>query len=264
MTDAPLGLVCYLNTSPYRYGLRQLGHTNWINDLPSRLLPRIRSGQVDAAVLPAFDALSNPDLPVLPGSCIASHGAALSVKLFSRIPLRQVAMVALDTSSRTSAALTRVVLAMRDCHPSYSTMAPDLAAMLTSADAALLIGDPCMRADTTGLVVTDLGEEWLRLTGLPFVFALWAARPGADLVGLTQLISEAKQMGLSNIERVAAEECDSVGLTRDQCLTYLRDHMRYDLNKPEQMGLERYRQLCVEQKLIPDAGPVRFELEAHA
>lgn len=258
MTHAPLGLVSYLNTSPFRYGLRQLGHTNWINDVPARLLALIQSGQVDAAVLPAFDALSNPDLLVLPGSCIASLGAALSVKLFSRIPVRQVTTIALDSSSHTSAALTRVILAVQDWCPTYHTMAPDLNAMLDSADCALLIGDPCMRADTAGLVVTDLGEEWLRLTGLPFVFAVWAARSGVDCAALTRLISEAKWAGLANIEKVAHEESTRVGLTRDECLVYLRDYMRYDLNKPEQMGLERFRQLCVEQKLIPDAGPVRF------
>jgi chorismate dehydratase len=130
--------------------------------------------------------------------------------------------------------------------------------MLAAADAALLIGDPCMRADAGGLVVTDLGEEWLRLTDLPFVFAVWAARPGADFPALTRLIAEAKQTGVSNAEAVAHEESARLGFSREECLVYLRDHMRYDLDKPEQMGIERFRQLCVEQKLIPDAGPVRF------
>jgi len=172
--------------------------------------------------------------------------------------VRQVATIALDSSSHTSAALTCVILAVQDWCPTYHTMAPDLNAMLDSADCALLIGDPCMRADAGGLVVTDLGEEWMRLTGLPFVFAVWAARPEADSPALTRLIAEAKQAGISNIEKVADEESARIGLSRDECLFYLRDHMRYDLDKPEQMGLERFRQLCVEQKLIPDAGPVRF------
>jgi chorismate dehydratase len=258
MTSSPLGLVSYLNTSPFRHGLRELGHTNWVERIPALLLPLLESGQVEAAVLPAFDALSHPELPVLPGSCIASHGAAFSVRLFSRLPLRRVTTVAMDSSSHTSVALTRIVLALQGCQPSCISMSPDLTMMLNSADAALLIGDPCMRAATTGLVVTDLGEEWLRLTGLPFVFALWVARPGADYTGLTALITEAKRLGRANIEKVADEECARLGLNRDLCLVYLRDYMRYDLGRPELAGLERYRQLCVEQKLIPDAGPVRF------
>jgi chorismate dehydratase len=258
MTDGPLGLVSYLNTSPFRYGLRELGHANWIQKVPALLLPLLEAGEVEAAVLPAFDVLSNPKQVVLPGSCIASRGPACSVRLFSRIPLRRVSTVALDSSSHTSAALTRVVLALQGCHPSYVTMSPDLTMMLNSADAALLIGDPCMRATTAGLVVTDLGEEWARLTGLPFVFALWGARPGSDVAALTSLIAEAKRIGLSNLAKVADEECTGVGLSRDQCLVYLRDYMHYDLDKPEQTGLERFRKLCVERELIPDAGPVRF------
>ncbi len=82
--------------------------------------------------------------------------------------------------------------------------------------------------------------------------------PGADTAALASLIAEAKRIGLSNLEKVAEEECAGVGLSRDQCLAYLRDYMHYDLDKPEQMGLERFRQLCVERKLIPDAGPVKF------
>jgi chorismate dehydratase len=259
-----LGLVSYLNTSPFRYGLQELGHTNWINEVPSRLLPLLESGEVEAAVLPALDALTHPELPLLPGSCIASHGTAYSVRLFSRIPLRQATTVALDTSSHTSAALTRIVLAHMGCSPAFIPMAPDLDAMLSAADAALLIGDPCMRADSSGLVVTDLGEEWLRLTGLPFVFAVWAARPGSDLAALTSLIARAKEIGRAAVEQVAREGSQRLGLDRELCLVYLRDHMRYDLTEPELAALEKYRQLCVAQNLIPDTGRVRVELEAGA
>lgn len=258
MKQHRLGLVSYLNTSPFRYGLRELGETDWMERVPSLLLPLLESGGVEAATLPAFDVLSHPHLPVLPESCIASHGAAYSVRLFSRIPLRRVSSVALDSSSHTSAALTRIVLHTQGCSPSYFSMSPDLTMMLNAADAALLIGDPCMRANTTGLLVTDLGQEWLNLTGLPFVFSVWVARPGADHGGLTRLIAEAKRKGLAAVERVAEEECERVALDRAVCLVYLRDHMRYDLDEGARAGLERFRQLAVEQKLIADAGPVRF------
>jgi chorismate dehydratase len=253
-----LGLVSYLNTSPFRYGLRALGQTKWIERVPALLLPLLQSGEVEAAVLPAFDALAHPELPVLPGSAIVSHGAAYSVRLFSRIPLRRVTTVALDASSHTSAALTRIVLGLQGGSPSYFAMSPDLTMMLNAADAALLIGDPCMRANTTGLLVTDLGQEWLRLTGLPFVFAVWAARPGADYAALAELIGEAKRKGLEALERVAEEECERVGLDRAVCLVYLRDHMRYDLDESARAGLERFRELAVKQGLIPDAGPFRL------
>jgi chorismate dehydratase len=258
------GLVSYLNTSPFRFGLRELGQTRWRNEVPSRLLALLQEGDVEAAILPAFDVLRHPELPVLPGSCIASRGGAHSVKLFSRIPLGRATTVALDASSHTSAALTRIVFGLQQRTPSFVEMDPDLPRMLAAADAALLIGDPCMRADTSGLLVTDLGEEWLRLTGLPFVFALWAARPDADCAELTDVVTRAKWIGVAQVERVAQEESERVGLPRDICLTYLRDHMRYDLDQSALAGLERFRRLAVDQGLIPDAGPIRTEPQTDA
>lgn len=259
-----LGLVSYLNTAPFRCGLRESQGVSWVNEVPSRLLPLLQKGGVDAAILPAFDLLTHPELAVLPSACIASRGPALSVKLFSRIPLRAATMVALDASSRTSAALTRIMLHMQGLHPAFVEMEPDLERMLAEADAALLIGDPCMRAKAAALLVTDLGEEWLRLTGLPVVFALWAARPGSNCAGLNALVAGAKEKGLAQLEAIAAAESARLGLERELCLTYLRDHMRYDLDAETRAGLERLRQLAAKQGLIPDAGPLRFPLEDRA
>ncbi len=124
-----------------------------------------------------------------------------------------------------------------------------------------MIGDPCMRADATDLLVTDLGEEWLHLTGLPFVFALWVARPDSDQAALSAAVGEAARKGVARVEAVAAEEAERLGLERDLCLTYLRDCMRYHLDADSRAGLERFRRMAVEHGLIPDAGPVRFALE---
>jgi chorismate dehydratase len=255
------GLVRYLNTSPFRCGLGEVESASWVEEVPSRLLPLLEEGAVDAAVLPSLDLLTHPTLATLPGGCIASHGAAYSVRLFSRIPLRSVQAVALDISSRTSSALARILLEERDIHATFVDRPPDLGAMLADADAALLIGDPCMQIDASDLLVTDLGEEWLRLTGLPFVFALWAAQPGADHAALNALISDAKKTGLTQVERIATEEAERLGLDRELCLTYLRDHMHYDLNAPERVGLERFRRLAVKHGLIPNAGAIRLALE---
>lgn len=252
--DYAFGLVRYLNTSPFRWGLRALGHTRWVNEVPARLLALLQQGQVEAAIVPAFDVLSHRGLMLVPGSCIACHGPARSVCVFSRIPLRQAGTVALDTSSHTSAALVRILMAEWGCRPAFVAMEPDLDHMLAEADAALLIGDPCMRASPSGLIVTDLGDAWRELTGLPFVFALWAARPGADRAGLAQLIAQARDRGLADVEDVAAQEAARLGLDRELCLQYLRDEMRYQLDDAMLAGLERYRSLCVRHGLLPDAG----------
>jgi len=262
MSTHRLGLVSYLNTAPYRFGLRQLGETNWVEDVPAKLLPLLESGEVEAAVLPTFDVLTSAWLRPLPSGCISSFGEAVSVKLFSRVPLRQVTSVGLDTSSHTSAALVRVLFAELGAHPAFLDMSPDLSRMLASADAALLIGDPCMKADPVDVLVYDLGAEWLELTGGPVVFALWAARPGADVAALDRLIGEARDVGLASLDRIAEEESRRLALDPEQVLVYLRDHMRYHLDGPARVGVEKLRKLLVKHRLIPDHGVVRFELEA--
>jgi chorismate dehydratase len=256
-----LGLVSYLNTAPFRWGLRETEDATCVDAVPSELLALLAEGEVDAATLPSVDLLTHPTLAALPGGCIASRGAAHSVRLFSRIPLRSVQTVALDASSHTSSALTRIILHERGIHPTFVDMPPDLPRMLAEADAGLLIGDPCMHADDPELLVTDLGAEWLELTDLPFVFALWVARAESEYAALNAVIVDAKNRGLAQLERIAQEEAASLGLDRQVCLTYLRDQMRYDLDAPERVGLERFRRMAVKQGLIHDVGPVRFALE---
>ncbi len=253
-----LGLISYLNTAPFRFGLKRLGHAPWTEALPSRMLPLVQSGEVEAAIMPAFDVLSHPELVALPGTGLAIAGIAYSVKLFHRVPLRFAETVALDTSSHTSAALTRIVLDHHGAHPKFVDAAPDLQQMLASADVALLIGDPCLQADASDLLVTDLGEEWHRITGLPFVFALWGARPEVDGARLSAMLKEAVEIGLANLEEVAQEEAGRAGLAPEDIVQYLRDYMRYHLDEPILAGLERYRRMLVERRLIAEAGPVRF------
>jgi len=256
-----LGLVAYSNVSPFRYGLRQLS-VDYVDEVPAKLLPRLESGEVEAAILPAFDMLAHPGLIALPGTCIACDGPAMSVKLFSRLPLRFATTVALDADSHTSVALTRILLDTLGAHPQYLTLPPDLDQMLSRADAALLIGDPCLRAQPgQDVLVTDLGEAWKELTGLPFVFALWAAREGADYAALNALVLEALQIGLVNLPAVAAEEAPRLGLTPETMLIYLRDCLRYRLEEPYRAGLEQFRQMAISQELLSDGGPIRFALE---
>lgn len=255
-----LGLVAYSNVSPFRHGLRQLG-VEYVDEVPAKLLPYLESGEVDAAILPAFDLLAHPELIALPGACIASDGPAMSVKLFSRLPLRFATTVALDADSHTSVALTRILLDASGAHPQYLTFPPDLDQMLTHADAALLIGDPCLRTQPgPDVLVTDLGEAWKELTGLPFVFALWATREGADCTALNALILEALQLGLADLPTVAAAEAARLGLSPDTMLVYLRDCLRYHLEEPYRAGLERFRQMAVTRGIVDRAGPVQYAL----
>jgi len=253
-----LGMISYLNTAPFRYGFSGLEGVELVEALPANLLHLVEDGEVEAAIMPAFDALSHPELAVIPGTCIASLGAAWSVKLFTRIALRFATTVALDTSSHSSAALVRLVLEEHGAHPMFVNMPPDLDAMLARADAALLIGDPCLQArPAADIMQVDLGEEWHRLTGLPFVFGLWAARPGADIAPLAPVISEALDRGLQHLDRVVEAEAGRAGLPPEGIMSYLRDYMRYHLDESCLAGLEQFRQRLVAAGLLAEAGPVR-------
>ncbi len=254
-----LGMISYLNTAPFRYGFAQMHEVELVEAVPAQLLALVESGEVEAAIMPAFDVLSHPELQALPATGIASYGAAWSVKLFSRIPLRFTNTVALDTSSHTSAALVRVLLEEQGAHPMFLNLPPNLEAMLAQADAALLIGDPCLQAAPgEEVLITDLGEEWHARTGLPFVFGLWAARPDADTAHLTELTTRALETGLHSLPQVAEGEAGRAGLAAEPILSYLRDYMRYHLDSACLAGLEQYRRRLVAHGLLPDAGPVRF------
>ena len=128
-------------------------------------------------MVPSITHADRPGDRIVPSICIGSEGAVDSVALFTRRPVRQIRSIALDTSSRTSVALTRILCARRfEVSPAFRPAAPDLPSMLASADAALLIGDPALFADHVALGVTkvDLGQAWSDMTGLPFVWAFWA------------------------------------------------------------------------------------------
>lgn len=259
-----LGLVPYLNVKPFAYGLRALARSTGsqpapttpvevVEDLPARLTPRLRAGELDAAIVPAFDYLDGADLHLLTGTCIGCAGAARSVRLFSQLPLGEIRSIALDSSSHTSAALLRLLCRERfHIRPAFSEAPPELLTMLAEADAALLIGDRAMTADARGLSVTDLGTEWYAWRGLPFVFAVWAARK--DDGGYTaELVERALRAGLSAVEEIAARESRRLGLSEQECFTYLTQHMRYELDEPALAGLHAFGELAVCSDAVAEA-----------
>ena len=141
----------------------------------------LQAGDVDLGLTPSIEYLHAPDYRFVPGIGIGSRGPVTSVAIFSTRPMAEVRTIALDTSSRTSVALTRVL-----CHdwfkiaPAFVPQGPSLEAMTAAHDAALLIGDPALEADAAALGLTkiDLGEAWPAMTGLPFVYAAWTGRAG--------------------------------------------------------------------------------------
>ena len=204
---------------------------------------------------------------MVPGCSISSRGPVLSVTLFSRVPWGEIRSVSLDEGSRTSAALTKVLLANPGSHTggnatpgmtagghpvTYAPLPLSAAAEDATTDAVLLIGDRAMKACLPGFEFSyDLGAEWFDRTGLPMVFAVWAVRPGVDLGEAEHAFVKAKRLGLSRAGVIAERESKALGLDPGYCRRYFDTIIRYDLGESELAGLRRYYQLASELNLAP-------------
>ncbi len=250
-----LGVVSFLNSRPLAWGLSK-GSLRGRHQVeycpPAAVAEGLRNGRFDAGLIPSIEARRIPGLTLVPGLCIAATEEVRSVLLVSRGPLSEVRRVALDENSRTSAALVRLLLAERGLSPEYVPARADLATMLELADAALVIGDPALFADRAGVQVLDLASEWHRLTGLPFVFAVWAARTDCDVAALAADLEASYHEGLEALPRIVAEaEADS-GLPRDVLETYFTRNLSYRLGEPERAGLAEFYRRAAAHGLIPE------------
>jgi chorismate dehydratase len=247
-----IGAVNYLNTKPLICDLEELApEAELVLDLPSRLADRLAAGELDVALIPVIEYFRAGTYSVVPGIAIASRGPVLSVTLFSKVPWENIRRVALDVGSRTSAALTLVLLRNRYGVRAEAVALPlDRPAEDVDADAVLLIGDRAMRACLPGFAhAFDLGQEWSDWTGLPFVYAVWAVRPGADLGGVPEALAEAKRRGLARTGPIARDEAPQLGLDAGFCRRYLTNIIHFDLGPREQAGLHHYYMLASEAGL---------------
>ena len=252
-TAAPpprIGAVRYLNTKPLVHGLTATG-IDVRFDLPSRLADQLAAGRLEVALVPVVELFRDPQYRIVSDACIACRGPVMSVKLFFRTPPASVSSLAIDEGSRTSAALARILLAERHgVHPAIEPLPIDAGLGDTRADAVLMIGDRALdRGAAPGearafQVVWDLGDEWCRWTGLPFVFAVWVARPGFDARTVAPLLAAARDSGRANLAAIAAAEAAPHGLTVPQCLGYLRDNLHYDLGPREREAVSRFERLA--------------------
>ena len=252
MTPIRLGAVDYLNARPLVHGLDH--HTDRFSvrfDPPSRCAALLHEDAIDVGMIPTIEYCRGPEYRIVPGMAIISRGPVASVALFTRKPVRAIRTIAADISSRTSIGLIRILCAERfGIQPEFRPMAPDADAMLAVCDAALIIGDPALYLDPVEKRVEkiDLGEEWVSLTGLPFVWAFWAGRPavlGADDVAV---LNEARDAGVAASDEIADAYC---GAERAQLgRAYLRDNIQYRLQDADVAGLRRYYDLAAKHGLI--------------
>src|SRR5262249_24246986 len=192
-------------------------------EVPSRLADQLAEGSLDVALIPVIEYFRAGSYTVVPDISIASRGPVLSVTLFSRVPWTGIRRVALDEGSRTSAALTQVLLRKRHgLRPEVVPLPLEQSAEDADADAVLLIGDRAMRACLPGFAhAYDLGQEWHDWTGLPFVYAFWAVRSGVDLGPVADALAEAKRRGCEQTGLIAHREAPRLGLDAGFCRRYL-------------------------------------------
>jgi chorismate dehydratase len=263
-TERPLriGAVTYLNTVPLVRGLPELLPEADVSfDHPSRLADSLASGRLDVALAPCIELARHPEWSVISNACIGCRGPVLSVKLLFRTAPSQIKTLALDEGSRTSAVLAQILLSDRfGLRPKLKPLPLGSSPLECESDAVLVIGDRAIRSPSTGFVETwDLGEEWVQTTGLPFVFAVWMARPGIETTELEIALMAARDRGERDIEAIATEQAATMNLPRELVLTYLRDNLHFHFEAAERCGLQLYFRRAMGLGLIPNDFRLRFD-----
>lgn len=256
-----LGAVSYLNVRPLVYGLDARPDLVTLRyDVPSVCASLLAEGAIDLGMVPSITYIDRPTDRVVPGVCIGSEGPVASVALFSTKPVHEIRSIAVDTSSRTSAVLLRILCARRfQINPVWVPHEPDLAAMLARADAALLIGDPALFAELAPNVrKIDLGEAWTDLTGLPFVWAFWAGRPDAADQAIVDLLQEAAETGMRHSDAVADAYCAARPERQALARAYLRRNLMFRFTARALEGLETYYREAASLGLVNQPASVQF------
>ena len=260
----------YLNTAPLVWGFtngKLAGKYDLTFTVPSQCAEALRTGTADIAIIPAIEYQRIPGLVVLPDLAIASQNRVRSLLIVAKKPIEQVGSIALDRSSRSTQALTRILAAEHwNISPEFFESEPNLTAMLQRADAALLIGDPALRlsiaiekkstvspqgravcqAATLGIPgseifhVYDVVGEWRKYSSLPAVMAVWAARPEVVTTELLADFAASRNFGLTQIPAMCQEAARELELPQPDLESYLRQNIDFSLGEENRRGLERY------------------------
>jgi chorismate dehydratase len=262
-----ISAISYLNTAPLMWDFE---HSSAAGDfeitytLPSQCALELQRGSADIGIIPAAAYACVPQLVILPGVAIASRQAVRSILLVSPHPLDQIRTVALDESSLTSVALTRILFdKFWGRGRQFVSQSPDLYSMLARHDAALLIGDPALQVDRAEYHTWDLAEQWFRLTGKPFVFAFWAVRQSwmeNTSLDLAAIFRQSRDHGLQpdNLRRIAREWAPKLALSEESIIHYLTRNIYYHLDDPCLDGLQMFYRYANEIGALPPAPELRF------
>jgi chorismate dehydratase len=268
MRKLRISAISYLNTAPLMWDFEHGdagSHFEISYTIPSACARSLAEGTADIGIIPAAAYTQIPGLQILPDVAIASRRAVRSILLVSKVPVEQIRTVALDTSSMTSVALAKILLRWRGGEREYTSMEPDLEKMLMSHDAGLLIGDPALQVDRGRYHTLDLAEEWIRITGKPFVFAFWAVRGEAvseadPSLDLAAVFRESRDHGLepANLSSIVNEWSARLKLSAEEVRFYLAENIHYRLDPECIEGLHAFYRCAWEIGALPRAPELRF------
>ena len=252
MQPARLAGIDFLNALPLLAGL---GPPEVVVELmrPAEAADRLAAGSVDGALLPVAELLRIPGLAVVDGLAIAACGAVDSVLVVSRGAVKAAGRLYLDPASRTSNLLAQLVLPRLGATRAEITALP-APARLEAGEARVIIGDAALGGDWRGLEILDLGSGWQQLTGLPFVFAVWALAARAQTPAVAQALRAAAARGLASIDTIALDQGPRRGIPGELARSYLRTRVRYTLGGEERQALALFARMCVDAGLV--ASPV--------
>jgi len=258
-----VGAVSFVNTVPLIDGLDEHPQVLLQRDLPARLADLLAEDRIDVGLIPVVEYLRGVGGDLVPGICIAAHGAVRTVKVFSQDPLDQVVEIAVDRGSRSSVALLRVLLGeMYGNEPDMHICEPRPDALFAHYETVLVIGDRADEIDPTGLHVYDLGEMWHELTGLPFVFATWVLSERMSVADVRRgeligILSAARDSGFGRLEELAQVEALRRRMDAGSIQQYWRENIHYTLGEAELAGLKRFAELATKYDLVGESRAVR-------
>jgi chorismate dehydratase len=268
-----ISAISYLNTAPLMWDFEHRGSEHKAGrdfdisyTLPSTCARSLAEGTADIGIIPAAAYAEIPGLQIVPEVAIASRRAVRSILLVSKVPIEHVRTVALDTSSLTSVALTKVLFEKwMGGGRTFTAMPPDIDKMLAGHDAGLLIGDPALKIDRKRYHTVDLAEEWIRHTGKPFVFAFWAVRkdslaeadPALDLPAVFQ---NSRDHGLepSSLNQLAREWAPRLDISEADVRSYLTQNIHYQFDAGCLEGLQLFYRYAAEIGALPQAPELQF------
>ena len=285
-----ISIVEFLNTAPLVWGFTDgpfVGRYDPSFAVPSQCAQDLRAGRADVGIIPAIEYQRMENVVALPGMAVAAKNEVRSILVISKVPIEQARSFALDTNSRSSVGLVRLLCRRHwNIAPEFIDLAPDPDEMLGRADAALIIGDPALRLrlqvdaleekvpqgeaccdgnpgeypvkDVQMLFVYDVAQQWREMTGLPCVLAIWVARRGAVTPKIVADFQASREYGLAHIGEIAEGAALKLNLDPRALERYLTQNIDYSLDEKNLAGLKLYYEECARAGLIPRVREIEF------